>query len=289
MNISPKDFPFKTLDTSREVACVLGRGTVTSVLGQVLRVEHGWAGRRTCQLQLSIGTLSVETNREQLPEDVKPGQWLKLRLLQTHGKETPSPLSIKRAEPGVKMAWVPSSLYHRGAHMQALRCLLLRLEPEVQAAFMIAMADPQLQRRFFWRVAAADHHTYPGGLFDQSVRAAELAFGTLEGNPQATERERGLAVLLALFFDLGKTFDPVLSRDGSRAIAGLTAHRLSTHRLLRPLQRIERLNATMAEELRLLLNASELNVAALPAPLDRVTRAVHAAVKQSWTLEACDV
>ena len=40
---------------------------------------------------------------------------------------------------------------------------------------MVMMLDRQLQRRFAWRIAAADHHGYPGGLFDHSVRAAEIA------------------------------------------------------------------------------------------------------------------
>ena len=291
MNISPKDFPFKAMATSPEVSCVLGRGSVTSVLGQVQRIELGWAGRRTCQLQLSIGSLSIQANRETLPVDLQSGQWLKLRLLQTHGQESPTVLSAKLAEPGVKMAWLPSSLYHRSAHMQALRSLLLRLDPHMQAAFMIAMADPQLQRRFFWRVAAADHHAYPGGLFDQSVRAAELAFGTLAGLPDSAAHERGVAVLLALFFDLGKAFDPTLARDGPRMVAGtgLGVHRLTAPRLQRALQGIERLQPSLADELRLLLKVTEFNVTSLPAPLARVARAVHAAVKQSWILEACDV
>lgn len=283
MNSTPQTFPYearsKPTTEPSDIGRLLRKGTVTTLLAQVQRVDLGWAGRLRCRLQTSIGELSVAGNRETVPLDLTCGEWVRVRVMRRYQEDTEPPtlLRLMRTCPDVTTAWVPTSLYHREAHMRRLRALLRRLEPSLQTVFMLAMSDAQVQRRFFWRVGAADHHGYPGGLFDQSVRAAELA----QAQDYPSDHERGLATLAALLFDVGKVFDPRLASDHERKSAGLRPHPMTPLRLERALSAVEGMWPALPDQMRRLLAAPQAVGAS--AASARLARSVHAAVLQSWS------
>lgn len=277
MNPTRQAFPYKTLDGSNKIARLFDGIGETTLLGQILRIDLGWAGRLRCRLQTSIGPLSVVGNRETVPLDLTPGEWVRVRAA-PDPRDPTEPLGVLelvRGGPAVRAAWMPTVEHHRTAHMARLRALLLRLEPGLQAIFMLAMSDAQVQRGFFWRVGAADHHGYPGGLFDQSVRAAELAYAQDCGS----EHERGLATLAALLFDIGKVFDRRLASDQEHRSAGLRPHPMTPLRLERVFGAVETLWPTLPDEMRSVLAAPQAVGAS--ATSARLARSVHAAVLQS--------
>ena len=275
MKATPQTFPYREAKPGAGVGALLRRGSVTTLLGQVHRIDVGWAGRLRCVLKLSMGMLTVVGTRESIPLAAKEGDWLSVRALRSHSDEEGElrVLSARITMPTLTTAWLPTALYHREVHMRRLRALLLKLEPELQAVFMLCMSDAQVQRAFFSRVAAADHHCYPGGLFDQSVRAAELA----HAQHYASERQRGVATLAALLFDLGKVSEGVLRADSTRCAAGLTPHPLTARRLERALAVIEPLQPAMTATLRSLLAPA----AAEPAD-PTLAQQVSEAVQRSW-------
>lgn len=272
MTATAQTFPYRATPPELGVTALVGHGGVTTVVGQLERIELGWAGQMRCVLRLSVGPIVISANRKVFPLDAVAGAWVRVRLMpwRTDGDQTLRVISAVVGEPDVKVAWVPTSLYHRHVHIKRLRAVLAGLEPALQLIFMLALKDPQLQRAFFWRVGAADHHGYPGGLFDQSVQASELA----QAKPYQDEHERGLATAAALCFDLGKLSDAALAPDAPRFIEGPTPHPLTQRRLERALVAVEALHPRSARELRDLL---------MPTPRQRgLAQRVREAVRDSW-------
>ncbi len=287
-----KSFPYLPETTAKapDLTDVLPRGPVTNVLGRIERIELGWAGRMECALQLSIGRLTVRLNRDQLG-DLAEGDWVHVRLRRAFDKDRshPSVFSIQPAAPQLLQqgdaAWAPVVAHVRLAHQARLRTLLSRLAPELQAAFIAAMVDSRLQRRFLWRIGAADHHGYPGGLFDQSVCAAEIAYAQCH----ASEHERDLATVAALLFDLGKVGDRRLSADAPRSVGGLEPHAGTLPRLSQALQRLERVAPAVAGELQALLEKAPPDTSTgRGRRLQRLRIAVRQAVSASWFAPECD-
>ena len=160
--------------------------------------------------------------------------------------------------------------------MSQLRQLLSRLAPGPQAVFIVAMNDVDVQRHFFERVAASDHHCYPGGLFDQSVRAAELAHAQTYLNG----RDRDLATLGALLFDLGKASDSSLAPDAPRLAQGIRPHPMTRPRLERALSAVQAIDPSLPKELRNLFAAPQ--AAVITAATVRLAAMMHEAIRLSW-------
>lgn len=278
MNSTPQTFPYETKEEGADAGLIFPKGTVTTVLGQVRRIDLGWAGSVRCRLQTSIGEMTLLGNRETLCLDREPDDWLRVRVMRRH-RDEPALHVMKSIQtmPASRTAWVPTSLHHREAHMRRLRTVLDRLEPAMQALFMVAMCDAVLQRRFFWRVGAADHHCYPGGLFDQSVRAAELAHAM----DYPSMQERSLATLSALLFDLGEAGDERLTDDRVRRQAGLRPHSMTARCLERAMCAVEVMQPKLPNELRNVLAAPQ--AACVTTATVRLARQVHEAVLQSWS------
>jgi hypothetical protein len=162
--------------------------------------------------------------------------------------------------------------------MRQLRSFLSTLEPALQGLFMSVMADTQVQRNFFWRPAAADHHCYPGGLFDQSIAAAKVAHqGQYED-----EHERGLVTIASLLFDIGKVFDARLQHDRTRTWPRLQPHPLSAQRLDKPLTRLARQQPELAAELRGLFASGPIGAGPDAVRMAGLRTHVHTAIQQSW-------
>lgn len=211
--------------------------------------------------------------------DAEPGEWLRIKVRRAYegSADALHVISAIRTMPDAKTAWVPTALHHRLASMHRLRALLEKLPADLQLFFLLCLADAQVQRGFFWRAAAADHDVYPGGLFDQSVRAAERAFQT------ASPETRDLATITALLYDLGKALDSRLEPDAVRLKQGLTPHKLTARRVERALARLGPTFPQRVDELRGLLGGSPLTS---PTPLrPNVAEAVvvaRNAVESSW-------
>jgi hypothetical protein len=276
-------FPFKTPAGDCGVLDLFRKGTVSLFLAQIVRIDLGFAGNVRCRLKLSIGEVTVCGNRETVPLLLNEGDWVRVRVMRRYGEEEADSLRVMRMIPTMPecgAAWLPTSLCHRTAHLQRLRQLLVQLEPAMQAVFMAAMADAQVQRRFFWRVAASDHHGYPGGLFDQAVEAAEFAFG----EPTDDETERGIAAMAALLFDIGKVFDETLEGDGKRLRQVLAPHRLTAFRLRRAYETVERLHPRALARLRAVLEANPGSAIGGPPEVGRLAQRVRRCVERSFDL-----
>jgi hypothetical protein len=272
---SPLTFPYRKTGSGPGpgpgIGALLPKGQVWTLLGQVQRLDLGWAGRLRCALKLSVGTLTVVGNRDSLPLDAQPGEWLRIKARRAY--EDPAEdlhvISAIRTTPDSKTAWVPTALYHRAAAMQRLRALLQALPADLQLFFLLCMSDAQVQRGYFWRAAAADHDVYPGGLFDQSVRAAERAYRTATAS-------RELAAITALLYDLGKALDTRLQPDTPRLQQGLAPHALTARRVERALARLEPIYPQRVEALRGLLGGVP------PVHLVPVAAMARRAVEDSW-------
>lgn len=254
------------------------KGCVTTVVGQVLDRQLGFAGRIGCTLRLSIGDLALRANRDTLPLHIGNGDWARLELMHRHDDDPALHVinAIATSASVGETSWLPVALYHRNAAMSDLRRLVSSLEPALQGVFLGLMLDRQLQRQFFWRPAAADHHCYPGGLFDQSVTAARVAS---EGEG-INARDRGLVTLASLLFDIGKAGDARLLADRPRADAVMQPHTATSARMKDPLRRLAQLEPVLGSDL------SALHAATAPAPVTpRVTALrehVRRAVRLSW-------
>lgn len=282
MSAQLASFPHRSADPGPGIGALFTKGNVTTLLALVTAVDVGWARRMRLRLHSSLGHLAVEGNLDQLPEDVQAGDWVRVRAMRRHGEgETPLKLMrLMKCEPSCKAAWLPNALCHRLAHAERLRVLLSALEPSLQMVVMLALADPQVQRRFFWRVGAADHHSYPGGLFDQSVEAAELA--SLGGDEEP--HVHSLAAVAALLFDLGKVGDDALADDWPRSVGphiSLAPHRLTLRRLQRAIERTRQLDEVRMDELQAVLFAAPTELAPSP-PLQRAAHIARKAVWQTW-------
>ncbi|MBA3591600.1 hypothetical protein [Methylibium sp.] len=217
-----------------------------SLLGRIESRKLLWAGQFVCAVQTSVGKLQVRGNRDVLL-DVEDGSWLALRLQRDEQGVRVS--VFERASPLVQAAWLPSVPCVQLADLQRLRLLLGRLSPAAQALFMSVMASGRTQLRFFRRTAALDHHARPGGLFEQSVHAAELAYTA----QHPSEAERDAATLAALLFDLGKLVDPQVGHDLLRAGPELEPHVMTCLRVLPACDLMERHDAVLASTVRGLL------------------------------------
>lgn len=153
----------------------------------------------------------------------------------------------------------------------------------MQAIFMGVMSHVRVQQSYLRRVSASDHHGYPGGLFDHSVEAAEFALTAATLNA----RERGIAALVCLLFDIGKTSDPLLRPDADRLTTALTPHPLGPSQVERTLGVVERLDADLVAHVRMLMSGcvvsefgqSDIN----PQAVWQVTQA---SILQAWKLDA---
>ncbi len=256
------------------------------ILGRVARLELGWAGRLQLHLHTSVGDVVIKGNRDNISLDLEKGDWVRAHVSRpvNPGRRDVELVSIRvvKTVPNLETtAWLPTSLCHRENHLRRLRRMLTQLAPPLQVAFMVAMQDAQLQRRFFWRVGAADHHGYPGGLFDQSVCAGELAWAhSAPGDPL-----RGVATLAALLFDLGKAFDPVLARDKLRVLKPLAAHPMTAYRLRRAYDALVCLAPAMGEILKAVIETNPGSAVGGPPEVAALTERVRAAVRQSWCFE----
>jgi len=284
-----KSFPYLPAVDAKtpDITELFPRGPVTYVLGRIERIDLGWAGRMQCTLQLSIGCLVIRVRRDQFG-DLAEGSWVHVRLRRGFDKSQPQPIafSIQAAAPVLLQqgdtAWAPVVTHLRLAHQARLRTLLSRLAPELQAAFMAVMVDGWLQRSFLWRIGAADHHGYPGGLFDQSVCAAEIAYAQCH----ATEQDRDLATVAALLFDLGKVWNPRLSADAPRLAGGLEPFGLMLG--LEPgLRRLEQVAPLVATRLRAVLGAPSAEATSDGQGLQHLRRRVRQAVRSSWSAPEC--
>lgn len=261
------------------------RGAVFTVLGDIHDWRLGWAGRISATLRLSVGDLPFAANRDNLPLDIGQGSRVRIKMRRRH-RDDESPIQVLSAvamaaqEPG-ETSWIPTSLFHRNAAMAQMRRLLSTMEPGLQSIFMSAMVDAQVQRRFFWRPAAADHHCHPGGLLDQSVAAARLAH---EGT-YANERERGMATLACLLFDLGKVFEERLEPDEARLWPELQPHAQTSRRLQAPLLRVAHQHPELADEFACLLGCDDLGRPVSDFPhLAPLRKRVCDAAQQAWAL-----
>jgi hypothetical protein len=275
----PSTEPFAVAATL-DPTTLIPKGSVFTVIGQVRNWRLGFAGRIQCTLRLSFGDLQVSANRETLSIDtIAEGDWVRARLMHRHDGTMQVIGAIAVAPPDGDTSWVPAALYHRNAAMHELRRLLGTLEPALQAVFMAVMLDMQVQRRFFWRPAAADHHCYPGGLFDQSVAAANLASRSEYDN----DRERGLATLASLLFDIGKATDLRLQADRPRCWPELHPHAATAARLSRTLRRLAQSQPFLAADLAELIAGDLTDPGLLFTPgVVLLRNRVRRAVQQSW-------
>lgn len=203
--------------TSIDVARLHSPHHTFTLLGRVQRNQLRWAGQFVCTVQTSVGVLQVTGNRDVML-GIKEASWLALRM--QRAQQGVHVASWTLSSPLVHAAWLPSVPCAQPATLQRLRLLLGRLPPVAQAIFMAVMARGHTQRRFFNRAAALDHHCVPGGVFEQSVRAAELAYAAWH----PSEAERDAASLGALLFDFGKLFDPLIGHDLPREGPELEPH-----------------------------------------------------------------
>lgn len=270
---SASDLPF-------DLAPVIPKGSVFTVIGQVHHWQLGFAGRINCTLRLSAGDLALSANRDTMSLDIADSTWVRAKLMHRHD-DGPSMhvISAVATHSGPTNSWVPEAPYHRHVAMNEMRRLLSSLEPALQALFLAAMLDRQLQRRFFWRPAAADHHCYPGGLFDQSVVAAKLS-SLADGQ---NECDRGLVTLASLLFDIGKANDMRLLPDRPRSWPRLDAHATTALRLRRPLDRLAQSRPQLASDLGdLLAKEGSPRTSQLTSRLHSLRQLVREAARVSW-------
>ena len=275
----PSPEPFAVASTL-DPATLIPKGSVFTVIGQVCNWQLGFAGRIQCTLRLSFGDMQLSANRETLSIDtIADGDWVRARLMHRHDGTMQVIGAIAVKPTAGETSWVPVALYHRSAAMRELRRLLGTLEPVLQAVFVAVMLDMQVQRRFFWRPAAADHHCYPGGLFDQGVAAATLA----SRSEYDKDRERGLATLASLLFDIGKATDVRLQADRPRCWPELHPHASTVARLSRTLRRLAQSQPFLAAELAELIAGDLTAPSLLFTPRVVLLRSrVRQAVQQSW-------
>jgi hypothetical protein len=260
-----------------DLAALIPKGSVFTAIGQVKNWQLGFAGRISCTLRLTAGDLRLSANRDTMPLDIADGEWVRAKLMHRHD-DSPKMHVISavttHSEPTT--SWVPEASHHRHVAMNELRRLLSTLEPALQGVYMSVMLDRQVQRRFFWRPAAADHHCYPGGLFDQSVAAASLA-----SRCDAIDADhRGIAALASLLFDIGKASDSRLQADGTRCWPELQPHHSTASRLKSVATRLASSRPQLAADLVEMLSADE--VTPTTNRLTGLRSQVRQLVQQSW-------
>ena len=282
--------------TVATVACAIKLATlfqhvsVITVFGCIEEWQLAWAGRISCSLRLSIGSIPLVTNRGKLPLEIQNGSWVIARLMLPRGIPEPgvgallleAAVQVKLKKNDPTTAWVPSVECVRSAHVQRLRKLLTRLEPGLQALFMAVMAEARVQRGFYTRIAATDHHTYPGGLFDQSIEAAEKVYKAL---PHLDVRERGAAALACLLFDIGKISDVHYGVDRYRDCLGMEPHPLTSRHMRLALDRVASFDPAIVTTMRAVLAKCDwtewVGAPGIPRTLKQH---VHRSLLASWQL-----
>lgn len=268
---------------------LFSRHTVITVIGRIEDWTLTWAGRIHCTLCLSIGDVPLRANRDSLPIEIQNGHWVRAKLMLRRGRSDPSGIStlllssslIRPRQPN-PTAWTPTVPFHRFAHMRRLYRLLSQLAPGQQALFMAVMADIRIQQGFFHRIAATDHHTYPGGLFDCSIEAAELALRQV----QLGIRERGLAALVCLLFDLGKLTDERYEPDRMRCHLGLAPHPNTGRLLDLALDAVARLEPDLFVSMHQLLGPCDWTEwVAPPGIAPTLKQYIHQAIQQAWHID----
>ncbi|MBA2722785.1 MAG: hypothetical protein H0U56_07770 [Methylibium sp.] len=261
---------------------VLPAGTVSTLIGCIGQWDLGFAGRISCVAHLSFGDLPLKANRDTLPLDIRSGDWARLQLMRRHDGSVRLLGSSRIAPPGVEMAWLPTVRHHRFTQLVRLRGLLGRLEPVAQALFVVAMTEARVQGRFLMRIAALDQHCYPGGYFDQSVRAASNAFHAV----YTSDRDRSVATLSALFFDIGKVLEPAIGGDLPRLGPSLAPHPRSREVVKKACERIARFDEHLTVDLLAQLSTADwMNRCRDPARDGRIRHVVLKAVSESWRSE----
>lgn len=263
------------------------RGATFTALGTVHDLRRDRAGNTDATLRLSVGDLPIVARPDTLPPDIANGSSARIKMRRRH-RDDGQGVCVLSAIPSPRepdeTSWCPTALYHRHAGMLQLRRLLSTLEPALQGLFMSSMVDAQVQRRFFWRVGAGDHYCYPGGLFDMSVAAARVA----SQGAYASERERGLATLASLLFDIGKVFEERLEPDWVRLLPGLQPHAQTARRLQGPLLRVARMHPQLANDLAQLLGCHEVASAEPNLRLVPLRKQVRNAVQKAWESTKAD-
>jgi hypothetical protein len=227
---------------------------VITVLAQIQDCTLAWAGRISCTLLLSTGhCIMVHVSRDKLPPEMGVGDWIRAKLLLGRGADSDHTLlqatQVAMVDGDPTTSWLPVAAYLRNGHMHQLRTLLSQMEPAMQAIFMGVMSSMRVQQGFFSRVAAADHHGYPGGMFDHSVQAALTA----RSQTHLSARERGIAALVCLLFDLGKVSDAWLRPDRERLGHGLQPHPMSMALVSKALALVECMDADLVLQVRFLM------------------------------------
>jgi hypothetical protein len=259
---------------------------VITVLGRVQDWAMTWPGNITCTLLLSIGAVRIATNRDYLPTEIQDGSWVVAKLMLARGSSCSSTclfsaveIRLQKGDPTT--SWWPTADCERQAHMRRLRQLLSRLEPGLQAIFMAVMANAKVQHKFVKCMAALDHHSYPGGLFDQSVEAAELVYS----RKYLGRRERGIAAMACLLYDIGKISDAQILLDRPRLGLGMQPHAQTAGHLRHPLNQVSCTDPDLVASLRSLLARCRwiewLSPPGLPLNLKQHA---HLALQKSWKL-----
>ena len=263
---------------------------IMTVLARVQDWKYAWPGTITCTLVLSIGSVQIATDRDHLPTEIEEGDWVVAKLMWARGVGSAgsttarllSATQVRLQKSDPRTSWWPTAVCERKAHLHRLRHLLSRLEPALQAIFMAVLAKKEVQHRFFNRIAALDHHLYPGGLFDQSVQAGEAVFRQKCLDP----RRRQIAVLAALLYDIGKVSEDSILTDGPRLRLGMQAHALTTGHLHHALHHVDRHDpALVATFLDLLKGCSWTERLSPPAVPRNLKQHLHQALRQSWVVK----
>jgi hypothetical protein len=264
--------------------------SLVSMMGRIENLKLQGCGQQRCTLSTSIGDLQLQANRESLPMEFGNGSWVEVKLRLRRGLTDPAQsntsliraAAVKLSKGDPTTAWVPIVPNDRWQHMRRLRLLLTKMEPSLQALFMTVMVHDTVQKGFFSHIAAMDHHCYPGGLFDCSVKAAELAYR----QQQFSQRERGIAALACLLFDLGKVSDDLYRSDRTRCDTGLEPHPSTGRLLRRELDTMAHFDPALVASLRSLLTPADWTEwLAPPGITPTLKQCVHQAVRDAWAFD----
>ena len=259
---------------------------VSTVLAQIEDRTMSLFGGVSCTLKLSFGSLVIHTHQNMLPYEFANGTWLEATVLLArdemdyHRLIEAVPVNLQIGHQTT--SWVPLSPCVRTDHLRRLAALLSKLDPHVQAIFAGATADSLVHRNLLSRVAAADHHVYPGGLLDCSVEAAEIVWT----DTSLSKRERGVGALICLLFDLGKTKHAALQADFGRLKEGLKPHPMSISVLEDTLKVVNLVAPALVSEVRTLMSGLKKPTALAPASVPpSLEQIICKAIVRSWKID----
>lgn len=208
-------------------------------------------GRWRFNLETSIGSFPIRVRGTEQPFVFKSGYCWQMRLQPGLRDRTGAihAFDAKRVfnQGRDEAAWLPFHSCERTHHMQRLRALLLTLTPALQVFFIVALSSYRVEKQFLKRDSAADHHVYPGGMFDQAVEAAEIV-GVQCSN--FTPLDRDLAVMATLLMDIGKASDSWVRLDARRRKLAVVPHPYSEKLLAPAFKALRYLDAPLADRLR---------------------------------------